>query len=160
MDDIIFFSHILEETRVFLSRMALILCIVLCMIGPIQAERVFFSDGTLYNGSLSKDDILKQFEEYTGEGPVIVFHDLICQSCQDAMDYFREFEQIYPEIPIVYYDLHGNTTNKLLFEEYMTIYHQNNLLAPTVFVGPAGIEGNESIRLVFEPFALLYVDNQ
>jgi len=90
MDDIIFLSHILEETRVFLSRMALILCIVLCMIGPIQAERVFFSDGTLYNGSLSKDDILKQFEEYTGEGPVIVFHDLICQSCQDAMDYFRE----------------------------------------------------------------------
>lgn len=160
MDDVIFLSHILEETRVFLSRMALILCIVLCMIGPIQAERVFFSDGTLYNGSLSKDDILKQFEEYTGEGPVIVFHDLICLSCQDAMDYFREFEQVYPEIPIEYYDLHGNTTNKLLFEKYMKDYHQENLLAPTAFVGPAGIEGNESIRLVFEPFTLLYVDNQ
>lgn len=143
-----------------LSRMALIFFVVLFIITPIQAERVFFSDGTLYNGSLSKDDILGKFEEYTGEGPVIVFHDLICLSCEDAMVYFREFEQVYPEIPIVYYDLHGNTTNKLLFEKYMTIYHQKNLLAPTAFVGPAGIEGNESIRLVFEPFALLYVDNQ
>ena len=77
---------------VFLLRLVLFLFIVLCMIAPIHAERVFFSDGTLYNGSLSKDDILQHFEEYTGEGPVIVFHDLICQSCQDAMDYFREFQ--------------------------------------------------------------------
>ena len=150
----------MSNNYIFLQRMILILCVFLFIITPIHAERVFFSDGTLYNGSLSKDDILKQFEEYTGEGPVVVFHDLICQSCLDAMDYFREFEQVYPEIPIVYYDLHGNTTNKLLFEEYMKNYHQENLLAPTVFVGPAGIEGNESIRLVFEPFALLYVDNQ
>ncbi|MCA1916439.1 hypothetical protein [Methanospirillum hungatei] len=160
MDDAVFLTYILEKPRLFLSRMVLILCVFLCMIAPIQAERVFFSDGTLYNGSLSKDDILEKFEEYTGEGPVIVFHDLICLSCQDAMDYFREFEQLYPEIPLVYYDLHGNTTNKLLFEKYMKDYHQENLLAPTAFVGPAGIEGNESIRLVFEPFALLYVDNQ
>jgi hypothetical protein len=160
MDDEIFLTHILEETRFFLPRIVLILCVVLCMIAPIHAERVFFSDGTLYDASLSKDDILERFEEYTGEGPVIVFHDLICQSCQDAMDYFREFEQVYPEIPIVYYDLHGNMTNKLLFEKYMKNYHQANLLAPTAFVGPAGIEGNESIRLVFEPFTLLYIDNQ
>ena len=150
----------MSNNDIFLQRMILFLCIVLCMIVPIQAERVFFSDGTLYNGSLSKDEILEKFEEYTGEGPVIVFHDLICLSCQDAMDYFREFEQVYPEIPIEYYDLHGNTTNKLLFEKYMKDYHQENLLAPTAFVGPAGIEGNESIRLVFEPFTLLYVDNQ
>ncbi len=160
MDDAVFLTYILEKPRLFLSRMVLILCVFLCMIAPIQAERVFFSDGTLYNSSLSKDDILEKFEEYTGDGPVIVFHDLICLSCQDAMDYFREFEQLYPEIPLVYYDLHGNTTNKLLFEKYMKDYHQENLLAPTAFVGPAGIEGNESIRLVFEPFALLYVDNQ
>lgn len=150
----------MSNNYIFLQRMILILCVFLFIITPIHAERVFFSDGTLYNGSLSKDDILERFEGYTGEGPVIVFHDLICISCEDAMDYFREFEQVYPEIPIVYYDLHGNTTNKLLFEKYMTNYHQENLLAPTAFVGPAGIEGNESIRLVFEPFALLYVDNQ
>ncbi|HOJ97071.1 MAG TPA: hypothetical protein PK024_09590, partial [Methanospirillum sp.] len=118
--------------------------------------RVFFSDGTVYNSSFSKDAILEQFEKYPERGPVIVFHDLICQSCKDAMDYFREFEQIYPDVPIVYYYLHGNVTNKLLFETYMKKYHQDNLLAPTAFVGPAGIEGNKSIRLVFEPFALIY----
>ena len=42
----------------------------------------------------------------------------------------------------------------------MKNYHQKNLLIPTAFIGPAGIEGNESIRAVFEPFSLLYVDDQ
>ncbi|HPP76970.1 hypothetical protein [Methanospirillum sp.] len=156
MDDAIFLSHIPKEKRFFLSQMILILCVILCMIAPVPAERVFFSDGTVYNSSFSKDAILEQFEKYPERGPVIVFHDLICQSCKDAMDYFREFEQIYPDVPIVYYYLHGNVTNKLLFETYMKKYHQDNLLAPTAFVGPAGIEGNKSIRLVFEPFALIY----
>ena len=72
------------------------------------------------------------------------------------MEYLGEYEEMYPDVPIVYYDLHGNTTNKLLFEDYMQRYHQKNLLAPSVFIGPAGIEGNESIKKVFEPFSLLY----
>lgn len=144
-----------DVLSMLLSRIGLILVVIFLVTTPISAERVFFSDGTLYNASLSKDDILERFAQYTGTQPIIVFHDLICTSCQDAMDYFREFEEIYPEIDIVYYDLHGNTTNKLMFEEYMKTYHQENLLAPTAFVGPAGIEGNESIRMVFEPFALL-----
>jgi len=132
----------------------------LLFIAPLQAERVFFDDGTAYSSSLSKDDILARFEQHSEKGPVIVFHDLICLSCQDAMNYLREFEQAYPDIPIVYYDLHGNTTNKLLFEEYMAHYHQKNLLAPTAFIGPVGIEGNQSIRLLFEPFTLLYMNNE
>jgi hypothetical protein len=143
-----------------LLRIVPILVGIFLIVTPLAAERVFFSDGTIYNASMTKTDILTRFENATYSGPIIVFHDLICASCQDAMIYFVEFEQNYPEIDIEYYDLHGNTSIKLMFEDYMKTYHQKNLLAPTVFIGPAGIEGNESIKKVFEPFSLLYEENK
>lgn len=139
-----------------LSRIASILVFLIFITTPIVAERVFFSDGTLYSSSLSKDEILERFEEYPKTGSVIVFHDTICETCEDAMKYLGDFEKKYPEIDIVYYDLHLNTTNKLMFEDYMKEYEQKNLMAPTAFIGPAGLEGVESIKLLFEPFTLLY----
>lgn len=138
------------------TRIVPVIGVLFLLIHPIAAERVFFSDGTLYNSSTSKDDVLERFEQYKGTGPIIVFHDIVCESCKDAMAYLEEFERTYPEIEIEYYDLHLNNTNKRMFEDYMKTYHQKNLLAPTAFIGPAGLEGNESIKTVFEPFALLY----
>ncbi|NLV28107.1 MAG: hypothetical protein GXY48_13240 [Methanomicrobiales archaeon] len=138
------------------SRIATILVFLIFITTPIAAERVFFSDGTLYNSSLSKDEILERFDEYSGTGPVIVFHDTICETCEEAMEYLGDFETKHPEIAIEYYDLHLNTTNKLMFEDYMKEYEQKNLMAPTAFIGPAGLEGVESIKILFEPFTLLY----
>jgi len=107
---------------------------------------------------MTMPDIISRFDEIEDPGSIILFHDKYCLACDDALKITKEVESAYPEIRIQYYDLFMNTTNKLLFEEYMIKYNQTGLHVPTAFIGPAGLEGAEMINTLFEPFSRLYFE--
>ena len=138
------------------TRACCICLIIISLACGCHAELVFFSDGRVYDSSMTMTEIISRFEGIEDPGTIILFHDKYCLACDDALKIIKEVESEYPEVRIQYYDLFMNTTNKLLFEEYMAQYNQTGLHVPTAFIGPGGLEGALMIKTLFEPFSRLY----
>lgn len=139
-----------------ISRVLVASLFVITLACGCQGEQVFFSDGTVYDTTMTMDDILSRFDRVENTSSILLFHDKYCLACEEAMATIKEVESEFPEIRIEYYDLFMNTTNKLLFEEYMVQYNQTGLKVPTAFIGPAGLEGADMLKTLFEPFSRLY----
>ncbi|MDD1725040.1 MAG: hypothetical protein LUQ07_07920, partial [Methanospirillum sp.] len=141
---------------VMVSRFIFIFLFIILLISVSSAERVFFSDGVIYNGTMSSSDVQARFESSSSSDSIIVFYDQLCSSCQEALSWLSEYKKKYPDIRVTYYDIYSNSTNRQLFEEYTKRYHMSSLNVPVAFVGPAGLEGSTMIKTLFEPFSLLY----
>jgi arginine utilization protein RocB len=105
---------------------------------------------------MSETDILKKFENSSSQDPVLIFYDKMCTSCQEIISWLHSYEASHSGIKIIYYDLYKNVSNRELLENYMKQYNQSDLNVPTAFIGPAGLEGNKTIEIMFEPFSLIY----
>ena len=145
---------------VMISSRFVFLTLVLFLLIPISsAELVFFSDGTQYNKTMPYTEIVEKFRNSSHNDPIVVFYDHLCISCQETIKWLNSYQEQHPDVKIVLYDLYKNAPNQVMFEEYMNKYNQSAVHVPTAFIGPAGLEGNETIKVLFEPFSLLYSEN-
>lgn len=142
------------------NRYIIIILVLIFLIATVSGELVFFSDGSEYNKTMTEKDILKKFEDSSDQDPILIFFDRMCTSCREIISWLNTYEARHPDIKIIYYDLYKNVSNREMFENYMKRYNQSDLNAPTAFIGPAGLEGNKTIEMMFEPFSLLYTQKE
>lgn len=132
----------------------------LTILSSTASAGVFLKNGSDVTGEDPVSLIIGDIQSTTSDGDIIFFYSTTCGACHLAMAYLNEFSSAHPDVSISSYDLAGNSSLRVLFEEYKAAYHRDYVAVPVVFIGNAGLEGEAAIRENFEDLVTWYQGNQ
>lgn len=149
---------LIRAERIFPVVIGLLLILALCT--GCASAGVFLKNGSDITGGNPTEIILSDPNTTPGDYPIVFFYNTNCGACHLAMTYLSEYNLAHPGVIINSYDLFNSSDNKALFEEYKTAYHRPYVSVPSVFIGNAGLEGEQAIRDNFEKLVAWYEKNK
>ncbi len=134
--------------------------VIIALLPTSASAGVFLKNGTDITEESPVESILSDPNITPGDYSIAFFYNTHCGACHLAMTFLNEFSSAHPDVNINSYDLFNSSENKALFEQYKAEYHRPYVSVPSIFIGNAGLEGEQAIRENFEPLVSWYQKNQ
>ena len=103
-----------------------------------------------------------QLNETCGQSQSIciyLFYGQGCPHCERVRPLIDEFAVKYPQVQLKTYEIYFNTTNQVMFREFLERYDVKEEGIPTLFIGDRALIGETAIRTQLEERIVWYTNN-
>ncbi|HWQ65727.1 MAG TPA: hypothetical protein VN372_02535, partial [Methanospirillum sp.] len=87
------------------------------------------------------------------------FYSPTCGSCQKVLPFIKEYAQTHPQTKIEFNDLTGNKTNIERFSQYRSMFPDESIYVPAVFIGDTLLQGEVNITSKFNSTVEAFQNN-